>query len=148
MFTMSFIYIIFFFFIVQLALYCVAEESFYNILNVSNNADTKTIRKAFKKIAILKHPDKNPVYFFQIFKLCLKQKKVFFFIFLLFKHVQDDPNAHSVFIRINRAYEVLKDEDSRKKYDEHGEAGLDSNFNANQKYQSWQFYKDNFGIFI
>ncbi|KAI1726857.1 thioredoxin domain-containing protein [Ditylenchus destructor] len=96
-----------------------SEESFYDILGVSNDADVRTIRKAFKKLAILKHPDKNP----------------------------DDPNAHSSFVRINRAYEVLKDEDLRKKYDEHGEAGLADNFNANSQYQSWQFYKDNFGIY-
>lgn len=64
--------------------------------------------------------------------------------------IQDDPDAHSVFVRINRAYEVLKDEELRKKYDEHGEAGLSDNFNANSQqyqYQSWQFYKDKFGLF-
>lgn len=38
---------------------------------------------------------------------------------------QDDPEAHEKFVRINRAYEVLKDEDLRKVYDLHGEKGLD-----------------------
>lgn len=38
---------------------------------------------------------------------------------------QDDPEAHKKFVRINRAYEVLKDEDLRKVYDLHGEKGLD-----------------------
>ena len=38
---------------------------------------------------------------------------------------QDDPEAHEKFVRINRAYEVLKDGDLRKVYDLHGEKGLD-----------------------
>lgn len=46
------------------------------------------IRRAFKKIALEKHPDKNP----------------------------NDPGAHDEFVRINRAFEVLKDKDLRKKY--------------------------------
>jgi len=96
-------------------------EDFYALLGVDRGADTRTIRKAFKKIAILKHPDKNP----------------------------DDPGAHDAFVRINRAYEVLKDEELRKKYDEHGEEGLDSNTQSghSHQYQSWTFYRDNFGIY-
>lgn len=47
-------------------------------------------------------------------------------------------------MRINRAYEVLKDEDLRKHYDEYGED--DGKAGQNQKYQSWQFYRDNFGL--
>jgi DnaJ family protein C protein 10 len=60
-------------------------------------------------------------------------------------HVQDDANAHDKFVRINRAYEVLKDPELRKKYDLHGEAGLETQ--PGQQYQSWQFYRDNFGVF-
>lgn len=40
---------------------------------------------------------------------------------------QDDPDAHEKFVQLNRAYEVLKDEDLRKKYDMYGEEGLDEN---------------------
>lgn len=47
-------------------------------------------------------------------------------------------------MRINRAYEVLKDEDLRKHYDEYGED--DGKAGQNQQYQSWQFYRDNFGL--
>ncbi|KAH7726903.1 DnaJ-like protein subfamily C member 10 [Aphelenchoides avenae] len=96
-----------------------AGEDFYELLGVARDADDRTIRKAFKKIAIQKHPDKNP----------------------------DDPDAHSTFVRINRAYEVLKDEELRKKYDQWGEEGLKDNFQGGQQYQSWQFYRDNFGIY-
>uniref|UniRef100_A0A914C2D7 DnaJ homolog subfamily C member 10 n=1 Tax=Acrobeloides nanus TaxID=290746 RepID=A0A914C2D7_9BILA len=59
----------------------------------------------------------------------------------------DDPDAHANFIKINRAYEVLKDEELRKKYDQFGEAGLKDDFQGGNQYQSWQFYRDNFGIY-
>ena len=37
------------------------SESFYTLLGVPEDADLLTIRKAFKRLAIQKHPDKNPV---------------------------------------------------------------------------------------
>lgn len=57
---------------------------------------------------------------------------------------QDDPGAHEKFLKINRAYEVLKDEDLRKKYDMHGEEGLSDDF-GQRKYESWKFYQEEFG---
>src|SRR4051812_47749482 len=94
-------------------------ENFYDLLGVSREADTKTIRKAFKRIAILKHPDKNQVSLIGALSINL--------------NIQDDPDAHSNFIRINRAYEVLKDEDLRKKYDERGEEGMENGGGSNQQ---------------
>ncbi|CAG5121544.1 unnamed protein product [Candidula unifasciata] len=93
-----------------------AGEDFYSLLGVDKGASVKEIRKAFKKLAILKHPDKNV----------------------------EDAGAHDVFIKINRAYEVLKDEDLRKKYDQHGEEGLKDNFQQGRRYESWQWYQQNF----
>ncbi|CAI4224319.1 unnamed protein product [Auanema sp. JU1783] len=89
------------------------------MLGVERDADDRTIRKAFKKVALLKHPDKN----------------------------KDDPSAHAEFVKINKAYEVLKDEELRKKYDQFGEKGLEDGFQGGNNYQSWQFYNDNFGIY-
>lgn len=97
----------------------VDNEGFYKLLGVSKTATTKEIRMAFKKLALAKHPDKN----------------------------QDDPNANELFVRINRAYETLKDDDLRKKYDMYGEEGLKDNQNNGQNYQSWNFYNQNFGIY-
>ncbi|WKX89141.1 hypothetical protein Q1695_008638 [Nippostrongylus brasiliensis] len=94
-------------------------EDYYKLLGIEKDADDRTIRKAFKKIAIQKHPDKN----------------------------KDNPNAHAEFVKINRAYEVLKDEEMRKKYDQYGEKGLEDGFQAGNNYQSWQFYNENFGIY-
>ncbi|KAK7081976.1 DnaJ subfamily C member 10 [Halocaridina rubra] len=94
-------------------------EDFYEMLDVAKNADQKEIRKAFKKKALELHPDKNI----------------------------EDPEAHEKFVKVNRAYEVLKDEDLRKKYDMHGEAGLDESRSSGHQYHSWSYYHDNFGIY-
>ena len=62
---------------------------------------------------------------------------------LLFR--QDDPDAHDRFLKISRAYEVLKDDDLRKKYDTHGEDGLKEDGPSGRGYQSWNFYNQQFG---
>ena len=65
--------------------------------------------------------------------------------FPLIEFSQDDPTAHDQFLRINRAYEVLKDEDLCKKYDMHGEEGLKEDGPTGRGYQSWNFYRNDFG---
>ncbi|ELT92793.1 hypothetical protein CAPTEDRAFT_228052 [Capitella teleta] len=105
--------------ILLLALGSALAEDFYQLLGVSRQANAREIRKAFKKIALEKHPDKNT----------------------------DDPNANDLFVRINRAYEVLKDEDLRKKYDQFGEDGLKEDGPSGRGFHSWNFYKQDFGIY-
>lgn len=56
---------------------------------------------------------------------------------------QNDDTAHDKFLKITRAYEVLKDEDLRKKYDKYGEKGLDEQQSG--RYESWNFYRYDFG---
>jgi len=97
----------------------ILAEDYYEMFGIPKDADDRTIRKAFKKLAMQKHPDKN----------------------------KDNPAAHDEFVKINRAYEVLKDEELRKKYDQYGEEGLKDDFQGGNQYQSWQFYRDNFGIY-
>lgn len=96
-----------------------ADQDYYEILNVPRSANTKEIRKAFKKLAVSQHPDKRT----------------------------DDPKAHEKFLKITRAYEVLKDDNLRKKYDLHGEEGLSEDFHGGDHYESWSFYQDEFGIY-
>jgi len=60
--------------------------------------------------------------------------------------LQDDEEAHKKFLRVNRAYEVLKDEDLRKKYDMYGEDGLKEGGPTGHGYQSWSFYNQDFGM--
>jgi len=59
--------------------------------------------------------------------------------------LQADPDAHAKFVHLTKAYEVLKDAESRKKYDLYGEEGIKSSHQ--QTYHSWSYYRDNFGIY-
>ncbi|KAM9709669.1 dnaJ homolog subfamily C member 10 isoform 1-T2 [Menidia menidia] len=93
------------------------DTDYYNLLGISREATTREIRQAFKKLALTMHPDKNP----------------------------GDPSAHDRFLKVNRAYEVLKDEDLRKKYDKYGEKGLDEQQGG--RYESWNYYRYDFGIY-
>ncbi|XP_015260681.1 PREDICTED: dnaJ homolog subfamily C member 10-like isoform X1 [Cyprinodon variegatus] len=96
---------------------CAEGSDYYQLLGVSREATTREIRQAFKKLALTMHPDKNP----------------------------GDASAHDKFLKVNRAYEVLKDEDLRKKYDKYGEKGLDEQQGG--RYESWNYYRYDFGIY-
>ncbi|XP_061412999.1 dnaJ homolog subfamily C member 10 [Lethenteron reissneri] len=96
----------------------IGDDDYYQRLDVARDASSRDIRKAFKKLALTMHPDKN----------------------------LDDPDAHEKFLKINRAYEVLKDEELRKKYDKYGEKGLDDQQQGG-RYESWNFYRYDFGIY-
>jgi len=76
-----------------------AKRDFYEILGVQKNADASVIKKAYRKIAMKYHPDRNP----------------------------DDKAAEEKFKEAAEAYEVLSDADKRAKYDRFGHAGLGGN---------------------
>ncbi len=71
-----------------------AERDYYDVLGVSRNATPEEIKGAFRKLASIHHPDKNP----------------------------DDPRAGSRFKEINAAYQVLSDPNRRSMYDRFGSA--------------------------
>lgn len=71
-------------------------KDYYEVLGVSRDADAPTIKRAFRKLAIKYHPDKNP----------------------------GDKTAEKLYVELNNAYEVLGDESKRQKYDMFGEEGL------------------------
>jgi len=73
-----------------------AKRDFYEILGVDKNADKATLKKAYRKLAIQYHPDKNP----------------------------DNPEAEEKFKEAAEAYEVLSDDDKRARYDRYGHQGL------------------------
>lgn len=72
------------------------HTKFYELLGVSKDAPVEEIRKAYKKLAIRLHPDKNP----------------------------DNPEAVEKFKAVSAAYEVLSDPEKRQTYDKYGEEGL------------------------
>ncbi len=72
------------------------KEDFYNILGVSKNASDSEIKKAYRKLAIKYHPDKNP----------------------------DDPKAEEKFKQAAEAYEVLGSKEKRAKYDQFGHSAF------------------------
>jgi len=69
---------------------------YYQRLGVPRTADVDQIKKAYRKLALQHHPDKNP----------------------------DSPEAVERFKEITEAYEVLRDPDKRSVYDRYGEQGL------------------------
>ncbi|KAJ8019764.1 DnaJ-like subfamily B member 11 [Holothuria leucospilota] len=84
------------FFVLHISALVFAGRDFYKILGVSRRATTKEIKKAYRKLAMQYHPDKN----------------------------KDDPQAEEMFKDLGAAYEVLSDDEQRKIYDKHGEEGL------------------------
>ncbi|XP_012257998.2 dnaJ homolog subfamily C member 10-like [Athalia rosae] len=93
-------------------------EDYYDLLGIKRDANDKEIRKAFKKLAVTLHPDKNT----------------------------NDPDAHDKFVKLTTAYETLKDAETRKKYDIYGEEGVNGGYKPKQ-YQSWSYYQHQFGIY-
>ncbi|XP_077304256.1 dnaJ homolog subfamily C member 10 [Lithobates pipiens] len=110
---------VFYLIVISLAVLVYMDEDYYSLLGVSRASSNREIRQAFKKLALKLHPDKN----------------------------KNDPDAHDKFLKINRAYEVLKDEDLRKKYDKYGEKGLEDQQQQGGRYESWHYYRYDFGIY-
>lgn len=81
-------------------------KNLYDVLEVSKDASSDEIKKAFRKLAIKYHPDKNP----------------------------DDKVAEEKFKEINAAYAILGDEDKRRQYDTYG--STDDYATSNQQYYS------------
>lgn len=73
-----------------------AGKDFYSVLGVARNAPAEQIKRAYRKLALKYHPDKNP----------------------------GDEKAKTKFAELSNAYEVLNDEEKRQIYDRHGEEGL------------------------
>jgi len=73
------------------------DMDYYDILGVSKSATSAELKKAYRKLALKYHPDRNP----------------------------DDKEAEENFKHVNEAYQVLSDEQKRAIYDQYGKAGLE-----------------------
>ena len=74
------------------------KRDYYEVLGVDKNSDDQTIKRAFKRLAMKYHPDRNK-----------------------------EPGAEEKFKEINEAYAVLSDPQKRAAYDQYGFAGVDPN---------------------
>jgi len=74
-----------------------AKRDYYEVLGVSKSADASELKKAYRKLAVQYHPDRNP----------------------------DDKSAEDKFKEAAEAYEVLTDPDKKARYDRYGHAGVD-----------------------
>ncbi|HEU4708559.1 MAG TPA: DnaJ domain-containing protein, partial [Methylophilaceae bacterium] len=74
-----------------------AKRDYYEVLGVNRDASEEEIKKAYRKLAMKYHPDRNP----------------------------DNPKAEEHFKEAKEAYEMLSDEQKRAAYDQFGHAGVD-----------------------
>src|SRR3989440_30076 len=71
------------------------KRDYYEVLGVSRTATAEELKRAYRKLALQFHPDRNP----------------------------NDPQAEARFKEVNEAYEVLSDQSKRQRYDSFGHAG-------------------------
>jgi len=80
-------------------------EDFYQLLGISRDASEKQIKKAFRSLSLKYHPDRN----------------------------KGNPEAHEMFLKINKAYETLTDPEKKQIYDIYGEEGLSQEQNIQSR---------------
>src|SRR5512139_3670546 len=88
-----------------------ASRDYYEILGVNKNASDEEIKKAYRKLAMKYHPDRNP------------NKK----------------EAEERFKEINEAYAVLSDKEKRKQYDTFGKEGFHQRFTQEDIFRGFDF---------
>jgi molecular chaperone DnaJ len=95
------------------------NKDLYELLGVAKNANEDELKKAYRKLAIQYHPDKNP----------------------------GDKAAEEKFKEIAEAYSILSDPQKRARYDQYGHAGLGGNggFNSQSMEDIFSQFNDIFG---
>ena len=94
-----------------------SKRDYYSILGVARNASGDAIKKAYKKLAMKYHPDRNP----------------------------GDKKAESKFKELSEAYEVLSNADKRNTYDQFGHEGVNSRFGQAGGFSGAGAFNDIFG---
>jgi len=86
------------------------KKDYYEILGVDRNASKEEIKKAYRKLALKFHPDKNP-----------------------------NKDAEEKFKEISEAYAVLYDDEKRAMYNRYGHAGIDQKYNYEDIFRGADF---------
>lgn len=94
-----------------------SDKDYYEILGVDRNASDPEIKKAYRKLAVKYHPDKNP----------------------------GDNSAEEKFKEISAAFEILKDPDKRRKYDQFGHDAFRGGHGGGQGVDPFDLFRDAFG---
>jgi molecular chaperone DnaJ len=81
-----------------------SKKDYYDVLGVSKSANKDELKKAYRKLAMKYHPDRNP----------------------------DDSQAAEKFKELSEAYEILSDDQKRQTYDNFGHEGVNSSFSSSQ----------------
>jgi molecular chaperone DnaJ len=99
-----------------------AKRDYYEVLGVSKSASTDDVKRAYRRMAMKYHPDKNP----------------------------DDKQAEAKFKECAEAYEVLSDPEKRQRYDQFGHEGLRGMGMRDYTHMRWQdigsIFEDIFGF--
>jgi len=93
------------------------KRDYYEILGVSRSAASEEIKRAYRKLAVKFHPDKNP----------------------------DDPHAEEKFKEIGEAYDVLMDADKRSAYDRFGHAAFAQGGSRGGFHDPFDIFREVFG---
>lgn len=86
------------------------KKDYYEILGIDKNSSKADIKKAYRKLALKYHPDKNP-----------------------------NKDSEEKFKEISEAYAVLYDDEKRKLYDMYGHAGIDQQFSQEDIFRGADF---------
>ena len=86
------------------------KRDYYDILGIGRDADKKELKRAYRKLALKYHPDKNP-----------------------------SKDAEEKFKEISEAYAVLSDDEKRRMYDQYGHAGIDQQFSQEDIFRGANF---------
>lgn len=95
----------------------VSKRDYYEVLGVDKNANPEDVKRAYRKLAMKYHPDRNP----------------------------GDKTAEEKFKELNEAYEILSSPEKKQRYDQFGHAGVNGNAGGFEGHGGFGGFEDIFG---